>query len=82
MLESYISNAKRLKDISDGQGADVIIGNHTEYNDALNRLERTKARKEGEPNPWMWASARSRPISLGLRNVRSYGLRSAKGVRN
>lgn len=53
MLQSYISNAKRLKDVSDGAGADVIIGNHTEYNDALNRLERTKARKEGEPNPWV-----------------------------
>jgi len=53
MLESYIANAKRLKDISDGAGADVIIGNHTEYNDALNRLERTKARKTGEPHPWI-----------------------------
>lgn len=53
MLESYISNAKRFKDISDGLGADVIIGNHTEYNDALNRLERTKARKQGDPNPWV-----------------------------
>jgi metallo-beta-lactamase class B len=53
MLESYISNAKRLKDVSDGFGADVIIGNHTEYNDALNRFERTKARKPGEPNPWI-----------------------------
>src|SRR5580765_3163183 len=53
MLESYISNAKRLKDISDGLGADVIIVNHTEYNDALNRFERTKARKAGEPNPWI-----------------------------
>jgi metallo-beta-lactamase class B len=62
MLESYISNAKRLKDISDGQGADVIIGNHTEYNDALNRLERTKARKEGEPNPWI----------VGKREVETY----------
>jgi len=53
MLESYISNAERLKDISGGRGADVIIVNHTEYNDALNRLERTKARKPGEPNPWV-----------------------------
>ncbi len=62
MLESYISNAKRFKDISGGQGADVIIGNHTEYNDALNRLERTKARKEGEPNPWI----------VGKREVETY----------
>src|SRR4029079_9957362 len=57
MLESYISNAKRLKDISGGAGADVIIVNHTEYNDALNRLERTKARKAGEPNPWIVGKA-------------------------
>ena len=31
----------------------VIIGNHTEYNDALSRLEKTKARKAGEANPWI-----------------------------
>ena len=53
MLRAYISNAKRLLDISDGAGADVIIGNHTEYNDALARLDRTKARKPDEPNPWV-----------------------------
>jgi metallo-beta-lactamase class B len=53
MLRSYISNAKRFQDIADGAGADVIIGNHTEYNDALTRLERTKARKPGEPHPWV-----------------------------
>jgi metallo-beta-lactamase class B len=53
MLESYISNAKRMKDISAGLGADVIIVNHTEYNDALNLLARTKSRKANEPNPWI-----------------------------
>ena len=53
MLQSYISNASRMKDIAGGSGADVIIGNHTEYNDALARLERTKERKPGEPNPWV-----------------------------
>ena len=53
MLQSYISNAGRFQDIADGSGADVIIGNHTEYNDALARLERTKARRPGEPNPWV-----------------------------
>jgi len=53
MLQSYISNASRMKDIADGAGADVIIGNHTEYNNALERLDRTKARKPGEPNPWV-----------------------------
>jgi metallo-beta-lactamase class B len=53
MLQAYISNAGRFKDIADGSGADVIIVNHTEYNDALARFERTKARKPGEANPWV-----------------------------
>jgi metallo-beta-lactamase class B len=53
MLRLYISNAERMKDIAGGSGADVIIGNHTEYNNALERLERTKARQPGEPNPWV-----------------------------
>jgi len=53
MLRSYISNAGRLQDIAGGAGADVIIGNHTEYNDALARLARTKERKLGEPHPWV-----------------------------
>ncbi len=57
MLQSYISNAERMKDVADGSGADVIIGNHTEYNDALARLERTKERKPGEPNPWVVGKA-------------------------
>ncbi len=47
------TSAGRFQDIADGSGADVIIGNHTEYNDALARLERTKARRPGEPNPWV-----------------------------
>jgi metallo-beta-lactamase class B len=53
MLQSYINNAERFKDITGGMGADVIIVNHTDYNDALNRFERTKTRKEGEPHPWV-----------------------------
>jgi hypothetical protein len=31
----------------------VIIGNHTEYNNALALLDLTKARKPGEPSPWL-----------------------------
>jgi metallo-beta-lactamase class B len=60
MLQSYISNAGRFLDIADGAGADVIIGNHTEYNDALARFERTKARRPGDPNPWVVGKAEVR----------------------
>jgi metallo-beta-lactamase class B len=60
MLQSYISNAARFLDIANGAGADVIIGNHTIYNDALVRFERTKARKPGEPHPWVVGKAEVR----------------------
>ena len=53
MLQSYISNAGRFQDTAQGSGADVIIGNHTAYNNALERLKRTKERKPGEPHPWV-----------------------------
>jgi len=42
MLESYIPMRNRLKDISDGLGANVIIVT-TRVHDALKRFERTKA---------------------------------------
>ena len=53
MLQSYIANAGRMMDVAAGAGADILIGNHTEYNNALERLDRTKARKPGDPNPWL-----------------------------
>ena len=31
----------------------MIIGNHTEYNEAINRLAKLKERKPGEPNVWV-----------------------------
>jgi metallo-beta-lactamase class B len=60
MLQAYIANAGRFLDITGGAGADVIIVNHTDYNDALARFERTKARKPGEPHPWVVGKAEVR----------------------
>ena len=34
-----------------------VLGNHTDYNDALVRLDRTKTRKDGDPNPWVVGKA-------------------------
>ena len=50
MLQSYIANASRMMDVAAGAGADVMIGNHTEYNDAIAKLAKLKERKPGEPN--------------------------------
>ncbi|HVV44121.1 MAG TPA: MBL fold metallo-hydrolase [Bryobacteraceae bacterium] len=62
MLQSYISNAGRFLDIAQGAGADVIIGNHTEYNDAIAKLQQLKARLPGDPHVWV----------IGKEGVRKY----------
>jgi len=62
MLQSYISNAGRFLDIATGAGADVVIGNHTEYNDAIEKLEQLKARLPGDPHLWV----------IGKEGVRKY----------
>ena len=79
MLQSYISNAGRMQDIADGSGADVIIGNHTEYNDALARLEQTKARKPGDPNPWVVGKGGSPEISYCRAGMRQVLARNRRG---
>ena len=53
MLQSYILNSARFLAAASAAGADVVIGNHTEYNDALGKLALLSARKTGEPNPYV-----------------------------
>jgi metallo-beta-lactamase class B len=62
MLQSYVSNAGRFLDIAAGAGADVVIGNHTEYNDAITKLAQLKARLPGDPHLWV----------IGKEGVRRY----------
>ena len=62
MLQSYVSNAGRFLDIAAGAGADVVIGNHTEYNDAITKLAQLKARLPGDPHIWV----------IGKEGVRRY----------
>ena len=62
MLQSYVSNAGRFLDIAGGAGADVVIGNHTEYNDAITKLAQLKARLPGDPHLWV----------IGKEGVRRY----------
>lgn len=57
MLESYIRNAGRLKDIAGGGGADVIITNHTAFDNTLTKLEALANRKPGDPNPYLVGKA-------------------------
>ena len=79
MLQSYISNAGRFLDIAYGSGADVIIANHTEYNDALARFERTKERKPGEPHPWVVGKAEVRNYLVVLQECAKSWLAISEG---
>ena len=80
MLQSYISNAGRFMDIAEGAGADVIIVNHTEYNDAWRGLT---GQKRGNPatrtRGWS-VRLKSGIISLSCRNAPSLGSQSATGA--
>ena len=53
MLKSYIASAARFQDVAVGAGADVIITNHTAFDNALVKLAAEKNRKPGDPNPYV-----------------------------
>ena len=53
MIEAYIKSAQRFRDLAAGAGADVIITNHTAFDNALSKLEGEKNRKPGDPNPYI-----------------------------
>jgi metallo-beta-lactamase class B len=57
LLESYIRNAERMRDIAGGSGADILIANHTAFDGTLAKLEAVQKRKPGEPNPYIVGKA-------------------------
>src|SRR5262249_38710001 len=52
-LQAYVRSAVRFRDIAAGSGADVLITNHTEFDGALEKLDKLKNRKPGDPNPYV-----------------------------
>jgi len=53
MLEAYIKSAERFRDVAVGAGADVLITNHSEFDNSFAKLDALKARKPGDPNPYV-----------------------------
>ncbi|HLG99711.1 MAG TPA: MBL fold metallo-hydrolase [Bryobacteraceae bacterium] len=53
MIEAYIKSAQRFRDLAVGAGADVIITNHTQFDQTLAKLDALKNRKPGDPNPYV-----------------------------
>ncbi len=55
-LVSYAQQADRFKEIATKAGADVMLSNHTIYDNSKVKLPAVKARKPGEPNPYVVGS--------------------------
>jgi metallo-beta-lactamase class B len=52
-FQTYIDSAERFRDIVTKAGADVIISNHTIYDESKTKLPRVLSRKAGDPNPYL-----------------------------
>ena len=52
-LVSYAQQADRFREIAAKAGADVMLSNHTVYDGSKVKLPAVKARKPGEPNPYV-----------------------------
>jgi metallo-beta-lactamase class B len=53
MATTYIASSQRFKDLEDKAGVDTIIHIHAEYDNTLQKLDAVRARKPGEPNPFV-----------------------------
>ena len=52
-FETYSNSARRLKDIVDKAGADVLLSNHTIYDGSKVKLPALSKRKSGDPHPYV-----------------------------
>jgi metallo-beta-lactamase class B len=53
MSTTYIASSQRFKDLEDKAGVDAIIHIHAEYDNTLQKLDAVRARKPGDPNPFV-----------------------------
>jgi metallo-beta-lactamase class B len=52
-FDSYITSARRFRDIAARAGADVVISNHTIYDGSKTKIPELARRKPGDPNPYV-----------------------------
>ena len=56
-LDSYIAATQRMAQLAEQQKVDVLISNHSGYDDSIAKLERVRKRAAGEPNPFVMGTA-------------------------
>jgi metallo-beta-lactamase class B len=52
-FDTYIASARRFRDIAAAAGADVVISNHTAYDESKTKIPALARRKPGEPHPYV-----------------------------
>jgi metallo-beta-lactamase class B len=52
-FDTYVSSARRFRDVVSKAGADVIISNHTNYDDSKTKLPLLATRKASDDNPYV-----------------------------
>ena len=72
----YAASAERFGDIVAKAGADAIISNHTTYDGSPRKLPALKARKAGDPNPYViGADAVKRYLTVAAECAKAWELR-------
>lgn len=52
-IKDYINSAVRYRDLLGKLGVEGIVSNHTAYDNSLRKLDALRARKPGEPHPYL-----------------------------
>ncbi len=52
-FRTYAASAQRFREIAAKAGADVLIANHTDFDGSKTKLPAVRARKAGDPNPYV-----------------------------
>ncbi|MGA2394961.1 MAG: hypothetical protein ABSH03_16590 [Candidatus Lustribacter sp.] len=53
MATTYIASSQRFKQLEDQAGVDTIVHIHAEYDNTLQKLDAVRARRPGDPNPFV-----------------------------
>ena len=51
-FQTYIDSQRKMADMAKGLGATVVMSNHSEFDNAVNKIRMIPGRKPGEPSPF------------------------------
>jgi metallo-beta-lactamase class B len=76
-FDTYIASARRFRDLVAKAGADVVISNHTVYDESKTKIPALAKRKPGDPHPYVvGADAVRRYLTVAEECARAGALRS------